>query len=391
MKKTNTSKKAPDFDNTAIAFKHLSKAELWNAYMLFKSIGSNTLVAAGPKLVRFSLFLRLPIKGILRATIFKHFCGGETIQECRPIMEKMSKDGVGSILDYSVEGEKSEQSFDAACEEIIQTIQFGEKNRATISIPFCVFKVSALCESSILEKKSLSQTLGPSEERAWELAEGRVQKICKNADACSQRLFFDAEETWIQPAIDSLALKMMRQFNSKRCIIFNTVQMYRNDRLPYLQNILSSESVFLGFKVVRGAYMEKERARSIERQYPCPIHETKVDTDRDFDAAVKLLYEHRNRVSFCAGTHNEISTQKLTELMLQDGKSQNVFFAQLLGMSDNLTYNLVAAGFQAAKYVPYGPVEKTLPYLFRRAEENTSVEGQSSRELGLIQKELKRR
>ncbi len=388
MKKTTTTQKVPDFENTEIAFKHLTKVELWNAFLLFKSISSNTLVAAGPKLVKFALNLRLPIKGILRSTIFRQFCGGESIEQCVPVMKKMSKDGVGSILDYSVEGEKAEGSFDAAMDEIIRTIAF---QNSAVQIPFCVFKTTAICESSILEKKSAGQTLAPMEEKAWVKAQDRVLKICERAFNCERRIFFDAEESWLQPAIDSLALKMMRQFNLKKALIFNTVQMYRKDRIKYLHDILASESVFLGFKVVRGAYMEKERARASERNYNSPIQDTKADTDRDFDSAVEFLYAHREKVTFCAGTHNETSTEKLVQLMLKDKKSNHVFFAQLLGMSDNLTYNLVESGFQAAKYVPYGPVEKTLPYLFRRAEENTSVEGQSSRELGLIQKELKRR
>ena len=384
MKKTTTTPKQPDFENTQIAFKHLSKTALWNAYLLFKSIGSNTLVSTGPKLVRFALALKLPIKGILRSTIFKQFCGGETIGECKPLMERMSKDGVGSILDYSVEGENSEESFDAAAVEIIDTIKFANSNKNLISVPFCVFKVTAVCDSKILEKKSSTQTLFPEEERAWEKAQERIFRICQQAASCAQRLFFDAEETWLQNAVDTLALKMMRQFNQESAIVFNTVQMYRKDRLQYLKKIVKAEESFLGFKVVRGAYMEKERARAVERQTVSPIQDSKENTDRDFDAAVDFLYQNRAKVSFCAGTHNELSTKKLVGLMLENEVSDKVFFAQLLGMSDNLTYNLLESGFQAAKYVPYGPVEKTLPYLFRRAEENTSVEGQLGRHWRLL-------
>jgi proline dehydrogenase len=328
---------------------------------------------------------------VIKNTIFEQFCGGENIQECNQAISSLASRNVGTILDYSVEGEDNETVFNETCREIIKTIEKAKDNQ---DIPFSVFKVTGIVSAKILEKVSSSQELSKSEQTEWNDGIERFYKICKTAFDLKVRLFVDAEESWIQKAIDDLVEDAMRSYNQEQCIIYNTLQMYRHDRLKYLKNQLSSGNHYLGFKLVRGAYMEKERSRATELNYPSPIQPNKKATDNDYNAAVELCIENINRVSICIGTHNELSSilgaKKMNELNIEPTDTR-VYFSQLLGMSDHISFNLSNAGYKVAKYVPYGPVLAVIPYLTRRAQENSGMAGQMGRELGLINQEIQRR
>jgi proline dehydrogenase len=382
------------FEDTEVAFRHTSNADLTRAYWLFTAINNNVLVKAGPPLTNFAMDIGLPIKGLIKATIFKQFCGGETIQECDATIKNLYHGGVGTILDYSVEGEEEESVFDFTRDEIIRTI-----NRATgdPAIPITVFKVTGVGRFGLLEKLDAGTLLTADEENEWKRVKGRVEDICKKAFTAGVPVMIDAEESWIQLTIDKLALDMMRRYNQFKVIIYNTYQIYRHDRLDLLKEDLDAAlggGFMLGAKLVRGAYMEKERKRAGEQGYTSPIQPDKQATDDDYNQALRYCIEHIDRIAIVAGTHNEQSCRLLTELMEQKNITHNhphVYFSQLLGMSDNLSFNLANAGYNVAKYVPYGPVKAVLPYLFRRAQENTAIAGQMSRELGLIIKERKRR
>jgi proline dehydrogenase len=342
----------------------------------------------------FALRLHIPIGWAIRNNIFKQFCGGENIAECARATKVLDQFHIGTILDYSVEGKESEKDFDHTCEETLQTILTAKGNP---HIPFCVFKVTGLARFALLEKVNAREKLEQAEITEWQKVRDRVDKICALAESTGTPVFIDAEDSWIQDAIDDLADEMMEKYNDRKAIVYNTLQMYRHDRLAFLKK--SSEKArnkgyFLGLKLVRGAYMEKERARAAEKGYPDPIQPDKLSCDRDFDASVDYCIEHLDRIAICAGTHNEQSSLRLAQMMDQKGiqrKDTRVFFAQLFGMSDHISFNLANAGYNVAKYVPYGPIREVLPYLIRRAQENTSVKGQTGRELSLILKEMKRR
>jgi proline dehydrogenase len=383
-----------NFDNTEIAFRSKSNAELKQAYWLFKMIGSNFLTKVGPPIANFMLNIGLPIQGAIKATIFKQFCGGETITECEHTIEQLHSGKVGTILDYSVEGEEEEHVFDFTRDEIIRTIERADGDER---IPITVFKVTGIGRFALLEKLDAKQELSAKEKEEFERVKQRCEKICQVAFERKVPVMIDAEETWIQDTIDLLALEMMTKFNRERLIVYNTYQIYRHDKLADLKAdyLIAKETGFiLGVKMVRGAYMEKERKRALEMGYASPIQPDKAATDRDYNETLRFCVEHIEQIGFVCGTHNEESSKLLTELI--DEKNiphdhPHVYFAQLLGMSDNLSFNLSDAGYNVAKYVPYGPIKAVMPYLFRRAQENTSVAGQTGRELGLISKEKNRR
>lgn len=391
---TSASGNRLSFDNTEIAFKHQTDAELSRAYWLFKAINVNFLTKIGPPLVKAALALRLPITGLIKKTIFAHFCGGETIAAAEPTIAQLAAGKVGTILDYSVEGEEEEAVFEETCKEIIRTI---ERAKGDKRIPLTVFKVTGLARFALLEKVTANQKLTKQLQAEYDKVCERVKRICTRASELAVPVMIDAEETWIQDAIDNLAIDMMRLFNRKEVVVYTTYQLYRNDRLAALKadtERAKKEKFIIGAKLVRGAYMEKERLRAQELGYPSPIHSNKAATDADYDAALAFCLANVAHIAFVAGTHNEHSCKRLTELMQTakvDSQHQHIFFSQLLGMSDNLSFNLANAGYNVAKYVPYGPVKSVLPYLFRRAEENTSIAGQMGRELGLIIKERTRR
>jgi proline dehydrogenase len=338
--------------------------------------------------------LGLPIKSLIKSTIFRQFCGGESIAECEQTIVQLSATGVGSILDYSVEGEDDEEVFDQTCEEIMKTIRHAKGDNR---IPFTVFKVTGLGRFALLQKINEQKSLEATEKAEYHRLSSRVDQICGLAHELNVRVMIDAEESWIQDPIDSLALEMMRRYNQEQAIVFNTYQLYRNDKLSSLNEdikIAVLEQFILGAKLVRGAYMEKERVRANEMAYNSPIHVDKESTDRDYNNALRLCIGKIEFVSIIAGTHNEFSCESLTQLLRDQSiqsDHEHVYFSQLLGMSDNLSFNLAEAEYNVAKYVPYGPVKAVMPYLFRRAEENTSVAGQMGRELRLISAEMKRR
>lgn len=382
------------FDDTEIAFRSRSNADLRRSYFLFSLIKRPSWVDLGSWLAKTSLRLNLPVKGMIRKTIFAQFCGGENIEQCSRTIETLAKFNIGTILDYSVEGKEEQAVFEHTCQEICATVQRAARDKA---IPFSVFKVTGIASQEILEQVSSARPLSDQQKIEWAAAEERVARICGLAEKLHVPIFIDAEESWIQQAIDQLALTMMRRHNREACIVYNTYQLYRKDRFSALQRdaeACKAEGVFIGAKLVRGAYMEKERERATRLGYPSPIHDTKEDTDRDYDRALHYCIQNHAHVSICAGTHNESSSLLLTRLMEEHNipkSDKRFYFSQLLGMSDHISYNLSNQGYCVAKYVPYGPIRDVLPYLIRRARENTSVKGQTGRELSLILKERERR
>lgn len=383
------------FDNTEIAFKSKSNRDLKKAYWLFKMVGSPSFVKFGKWATNLSLKIHLPIEGAVKRTIFHQFCGGETIDECDPAIELLHQYGIGTILDYSVEGKITDAEFEHTTNEIIATIEKAKNNPA---IPFAVFKITGITRFGLLENvNDPAYSLTDTEKREFHQLLERVDKICKKGFENNVPVFVDAEESWIQDAIDRLAVAMMAKYNKEHAIVYNTVQMYRHDRLTYLHECVHNAekgNYYYGIKLVRGAYMEKERARAKEKGYLSPIQPNKAASDRDYDAALTYILQNLHVLALCAGTHNEESSeflaQKLAEFNI-DKSDKRIYFAQLLGMSDHISYNLSDAGYNVAKYVPYGPIKEVMPYLLRRADENTSVAGQTGRELSLITKEMKRR
>jgi proline dehydrogenase len=383
-----------DFNDTAIAFRAKSDSELRRSYRLFRMMESPWLVRLGTRAISVALKTHLPVETAIRRTLFRQFCGGETIAECSRTIGELARFRVGTILDYSVEGSGSETELDATCREICGTIELAHHNP---NVPFCVFKMTGIARFELLEKSAAGMALSTAEQAEWKRARGRVESICALAHRHGVRVFIDAEETWIQGAIDALATEMMERFNRERALIYNTLQMYRRDRLAYLHDSFGAaqaKGYFLGIKLVRGAYLEKERDRAAARKTESTLFSEKVATDLSFDSALDYCVPRLERIALCAGTHNESSCRRLIDLMHRHAVAKQdprVYFAQLLGMSDHLSYNLADAGYGVAKYVPYGPVRSVLPYLFRRAEENTSIRGQSGRELSLLTQELVRR
>jgi proline dehydrogenase len=390
----NTYKTAISFEDTATAFESKSDLQLKKMHLLFATMNSNMLVNTGTFLMKAALKFGLPVKSPIKHTLFEQFCGGESINDCEEAIQDLAAYHIKTILDYSVEGEKSEEGFDATTREILATITRakGDKN-----IPFSVFKVTGIASAQLLEKKQTGVSLTEAETAAYLRVQNRVDAICKTAYENNVRLFVDGEESWIQETIDELAYEMMRKYNKQQPIVYNTFQMYLTASLSKLKNAFHDATMhnyYLGAKLVRGAYMEKEREEARRRGTADPIQPDKESTDEDFDKALLFCMNEKQRIALCSGSHNEHSNYYLTVLMEKHGLAPNdsrVYFAQLYGMSDHISYNLAKAGYNVAKYVPYGPIEAVMPYLFRRAEENTSIAGQSSREFKLIQKELRRR
>ena len=383
-----------DFNNTKVAFHLKSDSELERAYFLFKMISIEPLVKIGATATNFALKAHLPIEGLIRSTVFDHFCGGVSEFDCIPKIAEMHKSGVYSVLDYSVEGKEDEIQFDLALKKTLELILFSKSND---SIPIAVFKPTGFGRSEIYQKISEKTKLTPSEFEEWLRIKQRFNLVCASGKLNNIKILIDAEESWIQESVDDLILEMMQQYNKESVIVYNTLQTYRSDRLDYLKQIhLTSKKLNfkLGFKVVRGAYMEKERLRASELGYKSPICETKYITDTLFNDTLIFILDNLNQIHPFIGTHNEESTTLAIHLMAQAKITNNdprVWFGQLYGMSDHISYNLADKGYNVAKYVPFGPVKDVIPYLIRRAEENTSVAGQTSRELSLIKKERKRR
>ena len=382
------------FTNTEIAFRSKTDSALRRSHWIFRALGHPWLVRAGTRALRVAVVLHLPVRGLIKRTLFRQFCGGETIHECGPTIDALWRYRIGTILDVAVEGREAEAEFDHTADEVERTIDLAENN---VAIPFSVFKVTGVARFALLEKVHAGAPLDEQGRAEWARAKARVERLCARAHAKSVRIFLDAEESWIQGAIDDLADSMMARFNTETAIVYNTIQLYRRDRLEFLRKShqrARAGGYQLGLKLVRGAYMEKERAFAAARQTDPSVLPDKAATDANFDEALRFSVANIDRIALVAGTHNETSTLLLTQLMDQHGLRRDdprIFFSQLLGMSDHLSYNLANAGYNVCKYVPYGPVRSVVPYLTRRAEENTSVQGQTGRELALIAEERRRR
>lgn len=382
------------FNNTETAFKLKSDSELERAYFLFKMIQNQPMVRIGTAVTNFALKAHLPVEGLIRSTVFDHFCGGVTEEDCLPVIDKMFEKGkVHSVLDYSVEGKEEEESFDDALNKIVKIIQFSEEKQ---SIPYAVFKPTGFGRFALYQKLTEKKELTVDEKSEWIRVLERFHTVCKLAVEKDVPLLIDAEESWMQDAADGLIEELMETYNKDKAIVFNTIQMYRHDRMGYLRSLYQKahqKGYHIGMKVVRGAYMERERVRAEEKGYDSPICHDKQATDINYNEAVRFMMEHKNMAIF-AGTHNEESSCLLMDLSKEYNIAANdnrMWFGQLYGMSDHISFNLAAEGYNVAKYVPFGPVRDVMPYLIRRAEENTSVAGQTSRELNLLKTERKRR
>jgi len=384
----------PDLDNTEIAFRYRTDNDLKRAHFLFSFMASPFRTKIGIGAVQAAMALHLPIGGILKQTIFKQFCGGETLEETGRTAGILGKYNVGSILDYGVEGAESDTEYDRAVDECTRAISFAAASK---DIPFISLKITGYCRFGLLVKMHIGTHLTTTEKEEWERACRRIDQICRAAADSNVMVLIDAEETWIQEPCYEITVQMMQKFNRGIVVVYNTFQMYCHGTLPYLHEAIKhavDNDYLLGAKLVRGAYMEKERARALQWQYTDPIQMDKEKTDEDYNKAVLLCLDNLDKLSLFIGTHNEQSCIKAVELMNTYGIAANdsrVIFSQLFGMSDHISFNLAATGYRVAKYVPYGPIRSVVPYLLRRAMENTSVGGQTSRELSLIRKEMKRR
>ncbi len=381
------------FQDTKVAFSLKSDSELERAYFLFKMIQNEPLVRIGTAVTNFALKAHLPVESLIRASVFDHFCGGTTATDALPVIDKMYSKNVHSVLDYSVEGKEDEAQFDAALAMGLKLLEFSKEKQA---IPFTVFKPTGFGRLALYEKVGNKEVLNQEETAEWNRVINRYDTICKKSYEYKIPVLIDAEESWMQNAADDLIEQMMERYNKDQAIVFNTLQLYRWDRLDYLKALHKkaiAKGYHIGMKLVRGAYMEKERERSEEKGYPSPICKDKEATDQNYNDTLHYMMSHDNMAVF-AGTHNEESSLLLMNLMEENNINKadfRVWFGQLYGMSDHISYNLAAAGYNIAKYLPFGPVRDVMPYLIRRAEENTSVSGQTSRELSLLKTERKRR
>lgn len=382
------------FDNTRIAFRYRSNKDLKLAHFLFLSMSSPFLTKAGIGIMQLAIKWNLPIKGLIKNTIFRQFCGGEDLKEAAGTAQLLGQYGVSVALDYGVEGKESEADFDHAVPEFIKAIEYAASQP---NIPFIPIKVTGFARFALLEKIQSCISLSEAEQKEWEQVKSRIDKICAAASEKHVMILIDAEESWIQDPVDAMTDAMMEKYNHHTVVVFNTFQLYRHDRLHFLKRSFERAkqgNYILGAKLVRGAYMEKERNRAKEHNYPSPIQEDKKSTDEDYDAAVDFCLANLDQIAVFIGTHNEASCMKAADQMQSmqiPANHPHIFFAQLYGMSDNITFNLADAGYHASKYLPYGPVKDVVPYLMRRAQENTSVAGQTSREFFLIKKEMRRR
>lgn len=383
-----------NFNNSEIAFRNKTSAELKEAHLLFKVMNNSTMVKLGKHLVNFAFAIHLPINWIIRRTLYQHFVGGTSISDCANTIDRLAQRNVGAILDFAVEGEEKDELFDATCDEVIRTIEFAQNNK---DVPFSAFKITGIGRFNLLAKISDKIEITDEEDEEFERIYDRVDAIFKRGYELGVPVLIDAEHSWIQPVLDEMVLEMMQKYNKEKAIVQNTYQMYRHDaihRLKEHHQISLDKGFKFGLKIVRGAYMEIERNRAIDKGYQSPIHADKPATDKDFDDIIRYFIDHLDTIDFMVATHNEGSSQLLATLMDEHNIPHNhpsIYFSQLYGMSDHITYNLAERGYNVVKYVPYGEVKTMMPYLFRRAEENTSVKGQSSRELSLIESEISRR
>ncbi|WP_339916708.1 proline dehydrogenase family protein [Yeosuana marina] len=384
----------PIFENTEVAFSLKSDSELERAYFLFRMISIEPLVKIGSAVTNLAIKAHLPIEGLIRATVFDHFCGGVNEEDCLPVIDRMFEKGVSSVLDFSAEGKESTKEFDAAMHTTLKIMDFANERPA---MPIAVFKPTGFGRFKLFEKLSKGESLNAKEQEEWQQVVHRYDMVCKKGKEHDIAVLIDAEESWMQKASDDLVTEMMQKYNTEKPIVFNTLQMYRTDRLDFLKQEhkrAKENGYYLGYKLVRGAYLEKENERAKDKGYPTPMCSSKEATDTNFNDAVAYMLDHIEDMSLFLGTHNEDSSYKMMQLMAEKGFQNNddrVWFGQLYGMSDHITFNLAERGYNVAKYIPFGPVRDVMPYLIRRAEENTSVAGQTGRELTLLSNERKRR
>jgi proline dehydrogenase len=388
------------FDNTQIAFAYKSTKELGKAKFLFSTMNYPFFVPLGTRITPFLMKTGLPVDGIIRNTIFRQFVGGETLTETAPAVNMLGEYGVQVILDYGVEGKEGEDNFDKATEEFVKVIEYAATQK---NIPFISIKVTGLARFELMQTLNESPRLRSgihdheTEIAEWERVKDRMYHICKIASEKNVGVLIDAEESWIQDPIDRLVMEMMQEFNKEKVVVYNTIQLYRHDRLEFLKlshRIAKQSNFFLGIKLVRGAYMEKERERAQQKAYPDPIQKNKENTDNDFNAAVGYCIQNINEIGFIVASHNDKSNLLTYDLLNQKNiplHHPHIHFSQLYGMSDNITFNLAKAGCSVSKYVPFGPIRDVIPYLMRRAQENSSMSGQTGRELSLLKRELERR
>ena len=383
------------FNNTQLAFADKTDAQLKKAFWMFKLIEQPALTKIGTNFLNFAVHNNLPFAGsVVKNTMFEQFCGGETREESMKVVIKMFKRGVGSIFDYSIEGKEDEATFDAVCQEIKDIIKFSVGNPA---IPFIVFKPTAFGRIDLYERVGKNLELTTSQKEEWERVVRRFDEVCQLCFDNNKKVMVDAEESWMQDAADDLVEKMMEKYNQEQPIVWNTIQMYRTTRIEYMQENLNrakEKGYFIGYKIVRGAYMEKERSRAELMNYPDPIQPNKAASDQNYNDGIDFVLANLDKVSAFFGTHNETSTELVMDKMQAknlENSDKRIYFGQLYGMSDNITYYLADKKYNVAKYLPYGPVKDVVPYLTRRAQENTSVAGQTGRELSLIEKEMERR
>ena len=384
----------PDFDNTRQAFAFRDTNELKRAVRFFRMIRSPWISSMGQRALKISLNLGLPVQGIVRKTLYKHFCGGETFEKSFPLVKRLAEYNVYAVLDYGVEGQTNEKEMNSAADEIISGIKAAKSEKF---IPFAVFKATSVGYFSLYEKVTSGDELNQEQTKLWQNTRERIMNIFSTAYQYDVPVFVDAEESWIQKAIDSLVFEGMERFNEQKAVIWNTYQLYRHDHLAHLERQIQTareKGFFLGAKLVRGAYLEKETKRAEDKGYENPVHTRKADTDRDYNQAVMACLENIDMTELCAATHNETTCRLLIDEMENRNLASDdrrIWFSQLYGMCDFISFNLADAGYNVAKYIPYGPLKAVLPYLLRRAEENASVQSQARRELELLEKELERR
>ena len=382
------------FQDTSIAFQNKTDKELLLSYFIFGLTKSPFLVKLLSQAAKITLAIGLPVKPIIKSTVFKQFCGGEQENEYANVVGKLGQSGIGAILDYSVEGTEDETGFESTKRELLKII---DKSKTNPNIPCTCMKMTGIGSFDLYKKITANEVLTKEEQREWEKIKSRLEIICEASYKADKPIYIDAEETWIQQAIDDLAEEMMSKYNQEKAIVFTTLQLYRWDRNDYFLELIRrarKDGYKLGIKIVRGAYIEKERERAKRYGYKSPINTTKEETDGEYDKAVEIFVDNIDVVEICVGTHNEASCKLLLKLMAEKelpNDHPHIYFSQLYGMSDNISFNLANAGYNVSKYLPYGPVESTLPYLARRAEENTAIAGQMSKELEIIIQERNRR
>lgn len=382
------------FDNTEVAFKLKSDSQLERAYFLFKMIANEPLVKIGTAVTKFALNVHLPVEGLIRSTVFDHFCGGVNEEDCMSVVDDLYNAGVYSVLDYSVEGKEGNYQLDASLKKVLELTEFSKTKKA---MPFSVFKPTGFGRFELFQKITENIELSEEEIKEWERVVKRFDDASSAASKANIKLLIDAEESWMQDAADQLCEKMMVKYNKERAVVFNTLQCYRWDRLNYLKEEhrkAKAGGYKIGYKIVRGAYLEKENERAEEKGYKTPMCGSKVETDKYFNEVLNYILDNLDEIELFVGTHNEESNYLALKLMKEKNIAINdsrVWFGQLYGMSDHISFNLGVLGYNVTKYIPFGPVKDVMPYLIRRAEENTSVAGQTSRELSLLKKEKLRR